>query len=80
MTADAVLVAEFQKNRNGAAIRVSLRRVEQLAFVDIQEWRPVPGDKLAPTAKTVTFGVHLLGDLATAIEKATKLAREWGVT
>ena len=75
------LIAEFQKGRNGATVRVSLREFDGRAFVDVEDFRPASGGGLEPTPRSkITIGVHLLAKLSAAIEKAGQVARKRGAS
>lgn len=81
MPGEPVVFAEIQQNRGGAIIRVVLSESDGRAFCDIQDLRPANGGGLEKKPREkLSLGVHLLADLATALEQARRIPCEQGLT
>jgi Transcriptional Coactivator p15 (PC4) len=75
---EPVIVHQFWKNRRHDAVVVSLSTFEGRNLVDVRMHSMKDG-RLVPTPKGVAMVVLRLPDLAKAINKALKQARELGL-
>jgi hypothetical protein len=75
---EPVIVHQFWKNRRHDAVVVSLSTFEGRNLVDVRMHSMKEG-RLVPTPKGVAMVVLRLPDLAKAINKALKQARELGL-
>jgi Transcriptional Coactivator p15 (PC4) len=76
---EPIEVAKFWANRAHDAVVVSLREYEGVLIVDIRKHYSAPDGTLQPTAKGIALSVRKLPELALAIAKALKRARELGL-
>jgi Transcriptional Coactivator p15 (PC4) len=76
--AEPVTVARFWKNRQHDAIVVELSTYEGHNLVDVRT-NAMSHGRLVPTPKGISLAVLRLPDLAKAINKALKQARELGL-
>ena len=76
---EPIVVAEFWANRGGESVRIQLRDYEGQALVDVRRYYTGAEGRLLPTGKGVAISVRKLPDLAAAITKAERKARELGL-
>ena len=76
---EPVEVAKFFKNRRKDVIVVSLSTFEGRNLVDIRQYFTTEQGQNRPTSKGVSMVVLRLPDLAQAINKALKQAKELGL-
>lgn len=74
---EPIVIAQFEKNRRGEKIRVTLRTYEGVPLIDLRTWYP-SGDELKP-GKGMTCGVRHLPALAQAVADALAKAKELGL-
>jgi hypothetical protein len=77
--AEPILVAEFWANRRGESLRVQLRMFEGVPLIDLRKFYTGAEGKLLPTKKGLSLVIRRLPDLAAAIVKAERVARELGL-
>jgi Transcriptional Coactivator p15 (PC4) len=77
--AEPIIVAEFWANRRGESIRVQLREFEGIAILDVRKHYTAADGVLRPTKKGLSLVIRRLPDLAAAIAKAERQARELGL-
>jgi Transcriptional Coactivator p15 (PC4) len=75
---EPVIISKFWKNRRHDAVIVSLSTYEGHNLVDLRTHAMMEG-RLAPTAKGLAMVVRRLPELAAAIDKALRKARELGL-
>jgi hypothetical protein len=76
---EPIVVAQFWRNRRGEAVRVQLSEFESKTIVDIRMWFTAPDGTLKPSAKGLSCVVLRLPELAAALVKAERKARELGL-
>jgi hypothetical protein len=74
-----VIISQFWKNRRHDAVVVSLSTFEGRDLVDIRTHAMDRKGCLVPTPKGVSIVVRRLPELAAAVQKALKKARELGL-
>jgi hypothetical protein len=77
--AEPIEIASFWRNRRGEAVVVQLREYEGRALVDVRVNFSAPDGHLRPTPKGLSIVVARLPQLAAALVKAEKKARELGL-
>jgi hypothetical protein len=75
---EPVIISKFWKNRRHDAVIVSLSTYEGHNLVDLRTHAMKEG-RLVPTAKGLAMVVRRLPELAAAIDKALRKARELGL-
>jgi hypothetical protein len=75
---EQVIISKFWKNRRHDAVIVSLSTYEGHNLVDLRTHAMKEG-RLVPTAKGLAMVVRRLPELAAAIDKALRKARELGL-
>ena len=69
-------IKTFQKNKF-QEIRVGVREFKGNDLIDIRTWTMVQGSSdMVPTAKGVSFNVHLFGDLKDSVLEVEKILKE----
>jgi hypothetical protein len=76
--AEPVTVARFWKNRQHDAIVTELSTYEGRNLVDVRQYVMQAG-KLVPTPRGISLAVLRLPDLAKAVNRALKQAKELGL-
>lgn len=76
---EPIEVAKFFANRKGDVVIVSLREFEGMPLLDIRKHYADGSGFLRPTRKGIAVVIRRLPDLAAAIMKAEKTARELGL-
>jgi hypothetical protein len=76
---EPVEVAKFWKNRKGEAVIVTLKDFNGRSIVDIRTHFTTKDGKFQPTGKGLALLVLRLPELAAAVQKALKHARELGL-
>jgi Transcriptional Coactivator p15 (PC4) len=76
--AEPVTVARFWKNRQHDAIVTELSTYEGRNLVDVRQYVMQAG-KLVPTTRGISLAVLRLPDLAKAVNRALKQAKELGL-
>jgi hypothetical protein len=75
---EPIVCDEFWRNRRGESVRVQLREYEGQLLVDLRVHYLRDG-KLVPTQKGLSIVARKLPELALAVAKALKRARELGL-
>jgi len=69
-------ISVFQKNKF-QEVRIGIREFKGNDLIDIRTWTMTQGsENMVPTAKGVTFNIHLLSELRRALEEAEKILKE----
>jgi hypothetical protein len=76
---EPIEIDKFWANRRGEAVIVSLREFEGVPIVDVRKFYTAADGTLQPTSKGIALSVRKLPELALAIGKALKRARELGL-
>lgn len=77
--AQPIEIAKFWRNRRGEAVIIQLREFEGRAIVDARVNFTDKEGHLRPTKKGLSIAVKRLPDLAAALAKAERTARELGL-
>lgn len=76
---EPIEIAKFWRNRKGEAVIVQLREFEGHAIVDARVNFTDHEGQLRPTKKGLSIAVRRLPELAAALAKAERKARELGL-
>jgi hypothetical protein len=76
---EPVEIAKFWRNRRGEAVVVQLRQYEGHILADARVNFTNKEGKLQPTGKGISISVRRLPELAAALVKAERKARELGL-
>jgi hypothetical protein len=76
---EPVEIAKFWRNRRGEAVIVQLREYEGHVLADARVNFTNKEGQLQPTGKGISISVHRLPELAAALAKAERKARELGL-
>jgi hypothetical protein len=73
---EEVLVAEFNKGKNGDKVRAKLRAFKGKTYADIRLHYTAEDGKVLPTKKGIALPVSLLPELVKAVQALSEAAKD----